>query len=110
MHMRMRIHGLGRLILVSKQDKLKLSYTEAKKLIADRIKQARLNAGLSQKDIAQELHCDQSTISRLESGELAPDCVQIRTLSGLYGISVLWLMGYPSFVVDASQSSSSSSS
>jgi ribosome-binding protein aMBF1 (putative translation factor) len=110
MHIRMDIQGLGRLMLVSRKDKLKLSYVEAKALIAERLRQARLHSGLSQADIAKELHCDQSTISRLESGELAPDCVQIRTLSGLYGISVLWLMGYPSFVVDSSQSSSSSSS
>jgi len=36
----------------------------------------------------------------MERAELAPDCVQIRTLSGLYGISVLWLMGYPSFILN----------
>lgn len=85
-------------------DVLKMSHLEARKTIADRIKEARLNSGLSQRDIAKELHISQSSYSRIESGALAPDCAQIRTLSGLYELSVLWLMGYPSFVVNAAKS------
>jgi transcriptional regulator with XRE-family HTH domain len=88
---------------VSKIDALKLSHQEATSLISGRIKQARLNSGLSQADVAQELHISQSTYSRMESAKSAPDCAQIRTLSGLYGLSVLWLLGYPSFVVHATQ-------
>lgn len=84
-------------------DVLKMPHLEARKTIADRIKEARLNSGLSQRDIAKELHISQSSYSRIESGALAPDCAQIRTLSGLYELSVLWLMGYPSFVVNAAR-------
>jgi transcriptional regulator with XRE-family HTH domain len=84
-------------------DVLKMPHLEARKTIADRIKEARLNSGLSQRDIAKELHISQSSYSRIESGALAPDCAQIRTLSGLYELSVLWLMGYPSFVVHAAR-------
>jgi transcriptional regulator with XRE-family HTH domain len=81
-------------------DVLKMPHQQARLLIASRIKEARLNSGLSQKDVAQALHTSQSSYSRMERAELAPDCVQIRTLSGLYGISVLWLMGYPSFILN----------
>lgn len=82
----------------SNTDVLKMPHHQARLLIAKRVKDARLNSGLSQKDVAQALHISQSSYSRMERAELAPDCVQIRTLSGLYGISVLWLMGYPSFI------------
>lgn len=84
-------------------DALKLPHGEARALIASRIKEARLNSGLSQRDVAIVLHISQSTYSRMESAIGSPDCAQIRTLSGLYGLSVLWLMGYPSFVVHATQ-------
>jgi transcriptional regulator with XRE-family HTH domain len=87
----------------STADVLKMPHQQARLLIASRIKEARLNSGLLQSDIAKELHISQSSYSRIERGELAPDCVQIRTLSGFYGISVLWLMGYPSFVVNATK-------
>lgn len=88
------------LLKKSEVDVLKMPHQQARLLIASRIKEARLNSGLSQKDVAQALHTSQSSCSRMERAELAPDCVQIRTLSGLYGISVLWLMGYPSFILN----------
>ena len=88
------------LLKKSDVDVLKMPHQQARLLIASRIKEARLNSGLSQKDVAQALYTSQSSYSRMERAELAPDCVQIRTLSGLYGISVLWLMGYPSFILN----------
>lgn len=97
-------------LVKSNADVLKMPHQEARALIACRIKEARLNSGLSQDDVAKALHISQSSYSRIERGLLAPDCVQIRTLSGLYELSVLWLMGYPSFILNARQSSSSSSS
>jgi len=88
------------LLKKSSADVLKMPHQQARLLIASRIKEARLNSGLSQKDVAEVLHISQSSYSRIERGTLPPDCVQVRTLSGLYGISVLWLMGYPSFVIN----------
>lgn len=88
-------------------DSMKLSHRQARSLIASRIKDARLNSGLSQEDVAQVLHISQSSYSRMERGILAPDCAQIRVLSGLYGMSILWLLGFPNLVIDATQSSSS---
>lgn len=78
-----------------------LSYAEAKLVIGNRIREARLNCGLSQRDVAEAIYCDQATVSRIERGLVAPDVAQIRVLSGLFQLSVLWLMGYPSFVVHA---------
>ena len=80
-----------------------MAYDSAKKLIGKRIKEARQNCGLSQRDIATALFCDQATVSRIEKGTIAPDVAQIRVLSGLFELSVLWLMGYPSFVVHATR-------
>jgi transcriptional regulator with XRE-family HTH domain len=78
-----------------------LSCVEARHLIGSRIREARQNCGLSQQDVASELFCDQATISRMERGIVSPDTAQIRVMSGLFQLSVLWLMGYPSFVVHA---------
>lgn len=80
-----------------------LSYAGAKQLIGQRIREARLNCGLSQQDVAEAIFCDQATVSRMERGLVAPDVAQIRVLSGLFQLSVLWLMGYPSFVVHATK-------
>jgi transcriptional regulator with XRE-family HTH domain len=77
------------------------SYGAAKKEIASRIKEARVQSGLSQRDVAQALSTSQSSYSRIERGVLSPDCGQIRVLSGLYGVSILWLMGMPSYFVYA---------
>lgn len=76
---------------------------EAKQLIGSRIKEARLNCGLSQQDVAEAIFCDQATVSRIERGLAAPDVAQIRVMSGLFQLSVLWLMGYPSFVIHATR-------
>ena len=76
---------------------------EARREIASRIREARLQSGLKQCDVAEELNISQSTYSRMERGVLAPDCAQIRVLSGLHGISILWLLGMPNFVVNAAR-------
>lgn len=86
----------------------RLTHKEAKREIAKRIKELRLDSGLSQADVAKELHVSQSSYSRMEQGMLAPDCAQIRVLSGLYGASILWLLGMPNYFVYADQSSPSS--
>lgn len=72
---------------------------ESRRIIGGRMKDARLNCGLSQWDVAKALHCDQTTISRMERGQISPDCSQIRVLSSLFQLSILFLMGYPTFVV-----------
>ena len=74
---------------------------ESRQIIGQRMKEARLNCGLSQMDIAGILHCDQTTISRMERGQISPDFAQIRILSSIFQLSILYLLGYPTFVVSA---------
>ena len=74
---------------------------ESRQIIGQRMKEARLNCGLSQMDIAGILHCYQTTISRMERGQISPDCAQIRILSSIFQLSILYLLGYPTFVVSA---------
>lgn len=77
------------------------SIQKSRQIIGERIKEARLNAGMSQCDIASILHCDQTTVSRMERGIISPDCAEIRLLSSIFQLSILYLMGYPTFVVSA---------
>jgi transcriptional regulator with XRE-family HTH domain len=77
------------------------SIQRSRQIIGERIKEARLNSGMSQQDIAQILHCDQTTVSRMERGLISPDCAEIRLLSSVFQLSILYLMGYPTFVVSA---------
>jgi transcriptional regulator with XRE-family HTH domain len=78
-----------------------LTIVESRQIIGTRMKDARLNCGLSQSDIAKALHCDQTSVSRMERGIVSPDCAQIRILSSLFQLSILYLLGYPTFVVSA---------
>jgi transcriptional regulator with XRE-family HTH domain len=86
-----------------------IPYKDAKREIASRIRDARLQSGLKQSDVAEALNISQSSYSRMERGILMPDAAQIRTLSGLHGASILWLLGMPNYFVYMDQSSSSSS-
>jgi transcriptional regulator with XRE-family HTH domain len=80
------------------------SIQESRRVIGGRLKEARLNSGMSQQDIASLLHCDQTTVSRMERGLISPDCAEIRLLSSVFQLSILYLMGYPTFVVSATTS------
>jgi len=77
---------------------LKMPHAQRRMTVASRIKQARLDSGLSQRNVAARLEISQSSYSRMESGDLEPSAVQIATLSGLFTMSVLWLLGYPNFI------------
>ena len=84
-----------------------IPYKDAKREIASRIRDARLQSGLKQSDVAEALNLSQSSYSRMERGMIMPDVAQIRTLSGLHGVSILWLLGMPNYFVYVDQSSSS---
>lgn len=78
---------------------MRMSHRERRLLVAQRMKEARVNSGLSQRDVAKELHIGASTYCRMEKATTEPSAVQLATLSGLYTLSVLWLLGMPTFVV-----------
>jgi transcriptional regulator with XRE-family HTH domain len=77
----------------------RMSHLERKLLVASRMKEVRENSGLSQRDVAKELHVGQSTYHRMEKGQSEPSAIQIATLSGLYDVTSLWLLGLPNFIV-----------
>lgn len=96
-----------RFFIASKVNALKMPHNQRKLIVAARMKEARLNSGLSQRDVAKVLHVGAATYCRMEKAETEPSAVQLATLSGLYGLSVLWLLGMPNFVVNAANQSSS---
>lgn len=51
------------------------------------LKAARVNAGLSQKDVANELKVSNKTLTNWENGKSFPDAEKIEALCKLYGLS-----------------------
>jgi len=90
-------------VVASSVNGMKMPHYERRMLVASRMKEARLNSGLSQQHIANQLHISQATYSRMENAESEPSAIQLATLSGIYHLSILWLMGYPNFVVNATK-------
>jgi transcriptional regulator with XRE-family HTH domain len=86
---------------ISRSSAVAMSHLERKMIVADRMKQLRENSGLSQRDVARQLHIGQATYHRMEKGQSEPSAVQIATLSSLYGETFLWLLGLPTFIVKA---------
>ena len=50
----------------------------------ERLKQARVDAGLSQQEVADLLNKKQSYISKVESGERRVDIIEIKNLAEIY--------------------------
>ena len=51
------------------------------------LKAARVNAGLSQEEVAERLHVSRSTLRSWESGNTDPKISQFMMLCQLYGVS-----------------------
>lgn len=56
--------------------------------IEKKLKDARLNAGLTQEQVAEKIMVSRQTISNWENGKSLPDIVSIMNLSDLYQISL----------------------
>ena len=61
----------------------------------ENLKDARLSAGLSQKDLAEQLGVAKSTYSLYESGKREPDVARIKKLAEILGVSSDALLGIP---------------
>jgi len=59
-------------------------YTKDYKEIINRLKQARIDAGLSQQAVADKLGKPQSYISKIESGERRLDVAEIKKFATIY--------------------------
>ena len=56
--------------------------------IEKKIKEARVNAGLTQEQVAEKIMVSRQTISNWENGKSLPDIISIMKLSDLYQISL----------------------
>ena len=68
-------------------------HTAAYKRFIERLRTARLEAGLTQVQVAQILHLPQSVISKSENGERRVDVVELARLSALYRKPLDWFVG-----------------
>lgn len=59
----------------------------------DRLRQARLDAGIPVNMAAAELGIHPPNICRYERGEMAPSIKRVYELAQLYGCSIDWLCG-----------------
>lgn len=55
-------------------------------MISDRIRKARLMAGLTQKALAEIIGCPPRLISRFESGQVTPSSFQLLSLAKACGV------------------------
>lgn len=62
----------------------KFIYTKEYKEITKRLKQARIDSGFSQQEVADKLNKPQSYISKIESGERRLDVVEMKKFSDIY--------------------------
>lgn len=59
-------------------------YSDDYIFLTKQLKKARLEAGLTQKDVSVILEKTQSYISKIETGELRIDVIQLREIAKLY--------------------------
>ena len=57
-------------------------------MLAEKIKQYRMAAGMTQKELAGVLNASQNTISQYESGKRTPTVKKLLELSTLFGCAV----------------------
>lgn len=61
--------------------------------MGERIKQARLDAGLTQEKLAELLNLSRGTIARYELGEIEPKLQNLAAIADVLQVSVDYLMG-----------------
>ena len=59
-------------------------YTKEYKKVIERLKKARLEAGLKQTEVAKKLAKPQSFISKIEQGERRLDVAELKKIAGIY--------------------------
>lgn len=59
-------------------------YRKEYKNVIERLKEARLNAGLKQEDVAVKLGKPQSYVSKIERGERRVDVAEIKIFAKIY--------------------------
>ena len=59
-------------------------HTDERAGFVKRLKKARMEAGLTQAEVADELGCSQSWVSKIELGELRVEAIWLNKLAKLY--------------------------
>ena len=67
--------------------------TEKKELIANRIREARKLAGLSQGQVAKIIGLHRPAISEIEAGNRNVSATELARFAEIYDVSAAWLMG-----------------
>lgn len=67
-------------------------HTDERAVFVKKLKKARLDAGLTQDEVADKLGCSQSWISKIELGELRVEAIWLNKLAKLYGKSVSYFL------------------
>ncbi len=60
---------------------------------ASKLKKARDNTGMSQREAALEIGIPHGTLANYEIGRTQPDIETLGILADFYGVSVDWLLG-----------------
>lgn len=68
-------------------------YDKKHKDLVDRLKKARVDAKISQEELAQKLNKTQSFVSKLESGQVKVDAILLNELAHIYKKSVNYFLG-----------------
>jgi transcriptional regulator with XRE-family HTH domain len=68
------------------------SHADDYRRMLDRLREARLAAGLTQTQVAGRLGKPQSFVSKVELGERRIDPVELRRFAELYGRAVDWFL------------------
>ena len=61
--------------------------------IGDRLKQLRVECGILQKKLAEQLNLSQQTISLYESNKRQPDYDTLREIAGFFNVSTDYILG-----------------
>ena len=70
---------------------------DLKKQVGERLKNARRDIGLTQTEIAKEMHMTQQQYSRFENGKFELNYGQLIFLAKKYDISIDYLLGLNEF-------------
>jgi transcriptional regulator with XRE-family HTH domain len=68
--------------------------------IAERIREARRSAGLSQGQVAKLMNLHRPTISEIEAGNRRVSAEELSTLANIFDVTVAWLVGEASETVE----------
>lgn len=71
---------------------MKSIYSGEYQKLVEKLKQARLSAGLTQKEVAKKLGKPQSFVSKVEAGQRRLDLIELNRFSSIYKKSINFFM------------------